>query len=138
MNEKVGQVGFPREDNGGFPSDKMYSEATAEVMDEEVRLIVAEAYQRTIRLMEERKEQVRLVAELLLEQETISHNDVAKLIGPRPFSAGKEYDEFVAHSTFSEDVKKETPEDSSSATSKEGGSGDGEQPVMAANSYFIV
>lgn len=40
--------------------------------------------------------QVRLVAELLLEKETISHNDVSLLIGARPWSAGKEYDEFVS------------------------------------------
>ena len=95
MNEKIGQLAFPLEDNGGFPADKLYSEATAEVMDAEVKAIVDEAYKRTLVLMEERKEQVRLVAELLLEKETISHNDVSQLIGARPWSAGKEYDEFV-------------------------------------------
>ena len=52
-------------------------------MDEEVREIVAEAYQRTLDLMESKKEEVRLVAELLLKQETISHTDVARLIGDR-------------------------------------------------------
>lgn len=48
-----------------------------------MRLIVAEAYQRTLDLIESKKEEVRLVAELLLKQETISHTDVAKLIGDR-------------------------------------------------------
>ncbi len=97
MNEKIGQVAFPREDGGGgFPAEKMYSNATAEVMDQEVRDIVAEAYLRTIALMTEKQEQVRLVAELLLEKETISNLDVTTLIGPRPFSAGKEYDDFVS------------------------------------------
>jgi ATP-dependent Zn protease len=51
------------------PLIRLYSNATAEVMDEEVRSIVAEAYTRTLALMEERREQVRLVAELLLEKE---------------------------------------------------------------------
>lgn len=31
MNDKLGQLAFPKEDNGGFPGDKLYSEATAEV-----------------------------------------------------------------------------------------------------------
>ena len=48
-----------------------------------MREIVAEAYQRTLDLMESKKEEVRLVAELLLKQETISHTDVARLIGDR-------------------------------------------------------
>lgn len=97
MNSRVGQVSFPSDNSGGYPQDKLYSEATAEMMDEEVREIVAEAYQRTLDLMESKKEQVKLVAELLLKQETISHTDISKLIGERPYSAGKEYDQFVAH-----------------------------------------
>ena len=53
------------------------------MIDGEVRQMVEEAYQRTIALMEEKKEQVKLVAELLLKNETISHTDVADLIGER-------------------------------------------------------
>jgi AFG3 family protein len=97
MNEKVGQLAFPKEQGGGWPQDRAYSESTAEVMDEEVRLMVADAYQRTIELMELHKESVVVVAELLLKEETISHTDVAKLIGDRKFSAGKEYDEYLVH-----------------------------------------
>jgi hypothetical protein len=65
-------------------------------MDEEARILSEEAYSRTIALMEKYKEDVEKVAELLLQQETISHTDVAKLIGDRKFSAGAEYDEFVS------------------------------------------
>jgi AFG3 family protein len=94
MNEKIGQVSFPKEE-GQWPQDKLYSNATGEVMDEEVRSIVEEAYKRTLALMEERKEQVKLVAELLLEKETITNMDVTRLIGDRPYSAGKDYDAYV-------------------------------------------
>ena len=31
MNPRVGQVSFPKGDSGGYPEDKLYSEATAEV-----------------------------------------------------------------------------------------------------------
>lgn len=94
MNDRVGQVAFPRED-GQWPQDKMYSNATAEVMDEEVRSIVDEAYKRTLVLMEQKKDQVKMVADLLLEKETITNMDITALIGARPYSAGKEYDEYV-------------------------------------------
>jgi AFG3 family protein len=94
MNEKVGQVAFPKED-GQWPQDRLYSNATAEVIDEEVRKIVDEAYKRTLELMEQKKEQVKMVAELLLTKETITNGDIAEVIGARPHSAGKEYDEYV-------------------------------------------
>jgi len=95
MNERVGQVAFPREESQ-WPQDRLYSNATAEVMDQEVRSIVDQAYQRTLELMAEKQEQVRLVAELLLEKETITNMDVTELIGVRPFAANKEYAEYVA------------------------------------------
>jgi AFG3 family protein len=82
MNDKIGQLSFPRDPNQ-YGQDKLYSEATAEVMDAEVRIIVDEAYQRTLKLMLDKKNEVMLVAELLIEKETITHNDVAKAIGKR-------------------------------------------------------
>ena len=95
MNDNIGQVSFPQQEGGGFPQERLYSNATAEVMDAEVRAIVEEAYERTLKLMEEKREQVRLVAECLLENETITNIDVTNLIGERPHSAGKEYEEYA-------------------------------------------
>ena len=94
LNDKIGQVSFPKQE-GEWPQDKMYSNATAEIIDKEVRIIVEEAYQRTLKLMEDKKEQVKLVAECLLEKETITNLDVTRLIGERPYSSGKEYDAYV-------------------------------------------
>ena len=92
MNDKVGQLAFPKEEG---QMERLYSDRTAEVIDEEVRLIVEEAYKRTLRLMEEKKDQVRLVAELLLEKETITNGDVTNLIGARPFVQTKEYEQYI-------------------------------------------
>ena len=38
---------------------------------------------------------MRLVAEYLMEKETITNADVTRLIGPRPFSPGKDYLQYV-------------------------------------------
>lgn len=95
MNSRVGQLAFPQKE-GGMPGDKPYSDATAEAMDEEARSVVNMAYQRTLDLIIEKKEQVEAVAKFLLEKETITHDDVFDLIGARPFPGDASYNEFVS------------------------------------------
>jgi AFG3 family protein len=94
MNDLVGPLAFPKED-GQWPQDRLYSDATAEVMDGEVRKIVEAAYARTLALIAEKREEVEKVAQLLMEKETITNVDVAALIGNRRFSAGAEYEEYL-------------------------------------------
>lgn len=133
MNDKVGQLAFPKEE-GQWPQDKLYSNATAEVMDEEVRNMVEEAYKRTLKLMEDKREQVIKVAELLLEKETITNTDVAKIIGARPYSAGPEYEEYLNYGWTDikkkdETVTEEASTDDSTKTSEaDNNSSDSEKP----------
>jgi AFG3 family protein len=94
MNARLGQLSFPKDPNAIF-DERPYSDATATAMDEEAKLIVDEAYQRTLNLLKEKKEQVAQVAATLLEKETITHDDVMRLIGPRPFKEDKEYEEYL-------------------------------------------
>ncbi|CAM9577847.1 unnamed protein product, partial [Ectocarpus sp. 13 AM-2016] len=97
MGDGIGQLAFPQENGGGgFPQERPYSDATAEKMDLEARKMVDSAYQRTLDLVEAKKEQIKLVAELLLEKETINHDDLVSLIGARPFKAHKSYLEFIS------------------------------------------
>jgi AFG3 family protein len=88
-------MAFPQDPNAG-PGDKPYSDATAKAMDEEARAIVDAAYERTLELIRERKEQVEKVANLLLEKETITHDDIVELVGHRPFEPDKQYQDFVS------------------------------------------
>jgi AFG3 family protein len=94
MNDRLGQLSFPKDPNAMW-EDRPYSEKTAKAMDEEARAIVDGAYERTLRLLEEKKEEVRKVAELLLAKETITHDDMIEIIGPRPFVGDPAYDDFV-------------------------------------------
>ena len=66
MNDKIGNVSFPPSEEMQF--DKPYSDATAQLFDEEAKLIIQEAYQRTRSLLEEKKEALVAVAELLLDK----------------------------------------------------------------------
>lgn len=94
MNERLGQLAFPKDPNAMW-EDRPYSEKTAKAMDEEARAIVDAAYERTLKLLEDRKEEVQKVAELLLTKETITHEDMVATIGPRPFAGDPAYDDFI-------------------------------------------
>lgn len=96
MNDRIGQLSFPKEE-GGYP-DKLYSEQTAQVMDEEASKIVNEAYERTKQLLAEKQTQLHELAEELLKNETINHSDIVRVLGPRPFGGNKTYTEFVEES----------------------------------------
>ncbi len=96
MNSRVGQLAFPKDPNSMPSEAKPYSDATAEAMDEEARAIVDAAYQRTLDLMREKRPELEKVANLLLDKETITHDDIYDLIGPRPFEGDKQYQEYVS------------------------------------------
>lgn len=95
MNSRVGQLAFPKDPNA-MPGDKPYSDSTAEAMDEEARKIVDDMYAKTVELISEKKGEVEMVANLLLDKETITHDDIIDLVGPRPFTGNEAYQEFVS------------------------------------------
>lgn len=63
---------------------KSYSEATDKLIDEEVDKIINECATRTREIIKTHKEEITLVAEKLLDKETIDILDIIELIGARP------------------------------------------------------
>jgi AFG3 family protein len=96
MNDKIGNVSFydPSQENS---FQKPFSEETGKIIDEEVRKMIGEAYQRTLQLLTERKAEVEKLAKALLDKEVLHKSDVEELVGKRPFEERKNGD---VHETF--------------------------------------
>lgn len=83
MDPIVGHLAF-RTDENPF-GRKPYSKTLANIIDEQARRLVAQAYLTTEKLLKENKEKLKILAEALLQREAINYVDVEKLIGPPPF-----------------------------------------------------
>ncbi|XP_069595124.1 mitochondrial inner membrane m-AAA protease component AFG3L1-like isoform X2 [Ranitomeya imitator] len=105
MSKKLGQVSFDLGRQGEMIADRPYSEATAELIDQEARDLINSAYERTVELITQCKEQVEKVGKLLLEKEVLEKSDMIDLLGPRPFPEKSSYEEFVEGTgSFEEDT----------------------------------
>ena len=62
-----------------------YSEATAKQIDEEVKRMIAEQYERAKNLLLEKRDGHAALADLLVEREVIYAEDVEKIFGKRPW-----------------------------------------------------
>ncbi|KAJ7536359.1 hypothetical protein O6H91_12G065900 [Diphasiastrum complanatum] len=127
FSEKVGLLSFPQR-NDGMELTKPYSNGTSEMIDQEVREWVDVAYKLTVGLIEQHREGVEKIAQLLLEKEVLHQEDLLTVLGARPFQKAElsNYDRFKLGFQDSEDakepavVKEEKDEDGSEAARIEG------------------
>lgn len=61
MNDRIGQRVYQMPEPGEMVMEKPYSEATAQAIDEEVKALIDNAYQRTLDLLNEKKADIEKV-----------------------------------------------------------------------------
>jgi AFG3 family protein len=90
MSEKVGNVSYY--DSSGqsdYSFTKPYSEKTAELIDEEVKIIIDSQYERALKILKENKKGHAKLASLLLEREVIFSEDLEEIFGKRQWDKSK-------------------------------------------------
>ncbi len=86
MSDKLGPIEYGTNHNEVFlardisQTTRNYSERTAQMIDEEIQRIVTENYQRAIDILTENKDKLLLVADKLIEYETLSGEHIAELV----------------------------------------------------------
>jgi AFG3 family protein len=84
FNKKLGNISFY--DSSGqrdMSIQKPYSEETGKMIDEEVRNLVSNAYERTKTILLENKDKLVQVADLLMQKEIIFKEDLESILGKR-------------------------------------------------------
>jgi len=84
LNEAVGNITY-YDSSGNDSFVKPYSEDTARTIDKEISKMIEAQYQRAVELLDNNKEKLTVLAELLLEKEVIFKDDLQKIFGKRPF-----------------------------------------------------
>ena len=91
LNDEIGNLTYY--DSSGqneYNFSKPYSEKTAELIDKEISKIIEEQYQRAIQILEDNKDKLNELAEVLLDKEVIFKDNLEKIFGKRPFDKNLE------------------------------------------------
>ena len=91
LNEKIGNVTYY--DSTGqseYSFSKPYSEETAMIIDKEISLLIETQYERAIKILEDNKDKLNQLAEILIEKEVIFKDDLEAIFGKRIFDSNLE------------------------------------------------
>ncbi|MBK8954355.1 MAG: ATP-dependent zinc metalloprotease FtsH [Saprospiraceae bacterium] len=87
MNDKIGNVSYYGLSQEAF--QRPYSEDTARIMDQEVRVLIESQYLRAQNLLKDKGKELEILAQELLRKEVLHKSDVERLIGPSPYHKDK-------------------------------------------------
>ncbi|MFW0736216.1 ATP-dependent zinc metalloprotease FtsH [Flavobacterium sp.] len=91
LNDKIGNVTYY--DSSGqseYNFSKPYSDETAKIIDKEISELIEGQYQRAIHILEENKDKLNQLADILIEKEVIFKDDLETIFGKRSFDKNLE------------------------------------------------
>ncbi len=80
LSDKLGTVDLSEDDSNKMFSNKSYSEATGQMIDQEVRRIIEEAYNKAKDILLAKNSDLHLLAKALLEHETLTGEQIKILL----------------------------------------------------------
>lgn len=86
LNDKLGNITYY--DSSGqtdYNFSKPYSEETAKVIDKEISDLIEKEYLRAINILNENRDKLIQLADILIEKEVIFKDDLETIFGKRPF-----------------------------------------------------
>ncbi|XP_061449709.1 paraplegin [Rhineura floridana] len=89
MVPKVGHLSFPELEGDPGIGRRPFSHGLQQIMDHEAKMLVAQAYRSTEKLILDNRDKLRALANALLEKEVINYSDIEALIGPHPHGPKK-------------------------------------------------
>jgi cell division protease FtsH len=96
LSDKIGNLTYY--DSSGqseYGFTKPYSEQTAELIDREISELIETQYKRAIKILEENKDKLTELAEVLLEKEVIFKDNLEKIFGKRTFAKDLQEEELL-------------------------------------------
>jgi cell division protease FtsH len=88
LNDKIGNVTYyDSSGQGEYNFSKPYSEDTAMIIDKEISSLIESQYQRAIQILEENKDKLNQLADILIEKEVIFKDDLETIFGKRSFDS---------------------------------------------------
>ncbi len=96
LNDKLGNVTYY--DSSGqseYNFSKPYSEETAQTIDKEISNLIETEYRRAIKILEDNKDKLEQLANILIEKEVIFKDDLEAIFGKRPFNIPAEETDIV-------------------------------------------
>ncbi len=106
LNDKLGNISYY--DSSGqseYQFQKPFSEKTAQLIDAEVSKLIEGAYKRAIQLLEDNKDKLTKLAEILMSKEVIFREDLETVFGKRSWDEGKEHLNINSDNTDKKETK---------------------------------
>ena len=87
MSDRLPNINYTDSTGQDYGFNKPYSEETARIIDEEVKRIINEQYERAKEILRKYAAQHNKIRDLLIKNEVIYHDDVQAILGPRKWKS---------------------------------------------------
>ncbi len=128
MSDQLGMVNYHNDDRRIMPMEsggKEYSEHTAEIVDQEIRKLIDDAYAATRKILEDKNDALERLAQALIKYETLDAKDVEIIL------EGKSLDKPTVGDLLDAEQKRSSEPTSEGSTVSPPVPGDPESPPLA-------